>query len=75
MCCELLTKQLTIIMEHYYKEGDVVMIPPEITGKQQWERGVVIETEENPWRGAVITAQTQEGDVYFDVSSSFKPAN
>ena len=54
------------------KIGDVVLISPEVTMLKEWVRGKVIEVEANPFVGTVISAQTPNGDIYFNKESLFK---
>ena len=54
------------------KPGDVVLISPEVTMLKEWVRGKVIEVEANPFVGTVISAQTPNGDIYFNKESLFK---
>ena len=56
------------------KLGDYVLISPEVTHLQEWTRGKVIEVEANPFVGTVISAQTQDGNIYFNKESLFKVA-
>ncbi|MBQ9602321.1 MAG: transcriptional regulator [Paludibacteraceae bacterium] len=56
------------------KPGDVVLISPEVTMLKEWVRGKVIEVEANPFVGTVISAQTPNGDIYFNKESLFKEA-
>ena len=50
------------------------MISPEVTMLKEWVRGKVIEVEANPFVGTVISAQTPNGDIYFNKESLFKEA-
>ena len=56
------------------KLGDYVLISPEVTHLQEWTRGKVIDVEANPFVGTVISAQTQDGNIYFNKESLFKEA-
>ena len=57
------------------KTGDNVLISPEVTHKSDWTQGTVIEVEANPFVGTVISAETPNGEIYFDKEYQFKPAN
>ena len=65
-------------MHHKHKEekamkvGDKVMISPEITNKEDWEEGKVIDVEANPFIGIVISAKTDDGEIFFEKESLFK---
>lgn len=54
------------------KVGDIVMISPEVTKKGEWEKGKVIDVEANPFIGTVISAETDDGDIYFEKECLFK---
>ena len=54
------------------KVGDNVMISPDVTHKDEWELGKVIEIENNPFVGIVIAVKTESGDIYFEKESLFK---
>lgn len=56
------------------KTGDSVLISPEVTHKSDWTLGTVIDVEDNPFVGIVISARTQSGEIYFDKEYQFKPA-
>ncbi len=56
------------------KIGDYVLISPEVTLLKEWVRGKVIEVEANPFVGTVISAQTADGNIYFNKESLFKAA-
>ena len=52
--------------------GDSVLISPYLTMCEAWISGVVIDVENNPFRGIVISAQTTDGNVFFRVEDDFK---
>lgn len=56
------------------KTGDNVLISPEVTHKSDWTEGTVIDVEDNPFVGTVISAKTATGEIYFDKAYQFKPA-
>lgn len=56
------------------KTGDNVLISPEVTHKSDWTEGTVIEVETNPFIGTVISAETPNGEIYFDCEYKFKSA-
>ena len=56
------------------KTGDNVLISPEVTHKSDWTEGTVIDVEQNPFVGTVISAKTATGEIYFDKAYQFKPA-
>ena len=56
-------------------KGDKVMISPEVTMKGDWTPATVIEVEQNPFVGVVISAKTDDGIIYFNRESLFKLAD
>lgn len=56
------------------RNGDSVLISPEVTHKSDWTQGTVIDVEANPFVGTVISAQTPSGEIYFEKEYLFKPA-
>ena len=56
------------------KIGDSVLISPDVTHKSDWTQGTVIDVEANPFVGTVISAQTANGEIYFDKEYNFKLA-
>jgi len=56
------------------RTGDNVLISPEVTHKSEWTQGIVIDVEQNPFVGTVISAKTATGEIYFDKEYQFKPA-
>ena len=56
------------------KTGDSVLISPEVTHKSDWTQGTVTDVEDNSFVGTVISAQTANGEIFFDKEFRFKPA-
>ncbi len=54
--------------------GDLVLISPDLTRLSEWVKGKVIDVENNPYNGEVISARTQDGNIFFGVSNLFKIA-
>ena len=54
------------------KVGDKVLISPDLTRLPQWISGTVIEVEDSPFVGTVISAETEDKDVYFGQEDLFK---
>lgn len=54
------------------KKGDNVMISPEVTRTKDWVEAVVIDVETNPFVGTVISARTNNGDIFFEKECMFK---
>lgn len=54
------------------KTGDKVMIYPDLTNSATWVDGTVIEVENNPFVGMVVSAETADGNVFFGYQDLFK---
>jgi hypothetical protein len=54
------------------RTGESVLIAPDLTGAGKWLSGNVIEVEHNSFVGNVITAEAEDGDIYFGREYSFK---
>lgn len=48
------------------------MISPDLTMLQDWVKGTVIEVENNPFVGIVISAKTEDGVIFFGKEDLFK---
>ena len=55
------------------KVGDKVLVSPDLTHKSDWENGEVIKVENNSFVGIVVSARTDDGDVFFGYKDMFKP--
>ena len=55
-------------------QGDYVMISPDLTSLKEWVKGQIIDVEDNPFNGRVISARTFDGNIFFGVANLFKPA-
>lgn len=55
------------------KVGDKILIAPDLTHLSEWIPGTVIEVEKNTFVGIVISAQTEDGNVFFGKEYLFKP--
>jgi len=56
------------------KEGDVVKASPAVTGHDDWITGVVIDVEQNPFLGIVISIRDALGDIFWGEEKYFQPA-
>jgi len=56
------------------KLGDLVLISPEPTQMKEWIKARVIDVENNPFQGIVISAQTEDGNIFFGKNILFKLA-
>lgn len=55
------------------RTGDKVLISPDLTNQSNWISGTVIEVENNPFVGIVISAETEDKNVFFGREDLFKP--
>lgn len=55
------------------KVGDKVLISPDLTKQTGWVKGKVIEVENNTFVGIVISAETEDRNVFFGKEELFKP--
>lgn len=54
------------------KLGDLVMISPDLTQFKDWVKAKVIDIENNSFIGLVVSAQTEDGNVFFGRNELFK---
>ena len=54
------------------KLGDFVLISPDLTMQKEWVKGKVIDVEDNPFNGIVLSAQTENGNIFFGRENLFK---
>ena len=47
------------------KVGDKVLISPVLTLQKEWVSGTIIQVENNPFVGIVISAETEDRNVFF----------
>lgn len=52
--------------------NDYVMVSPQVSHYPNWEKGQIIEVENNPFRGTVLVVRMANGDIFWDVESCFK---
>ena len=52
--------------------GDVILISPDLTMLPDWIKGKVIEVDDNSFIGTVISAETDDGNVFFGKPDLFK---
>ena len=53
------------IMKTKFKLGDPILVSPYLTHRDGWEKGKVVDIEDNVFNGTVISAETEDGDVFF----------
>lgn len=56
-----------------FKVGDRVLVSPQVTGEKEWIEASIIEVEQNPFVGIVITVETDDKNVFFEKEDMFKP--
>ena len=56
------------------KVGDKVLISPDLTLQKEWLPGIIIQVENNPFVGIVISAETEDHNVFFGREDLFKLA-
>ena len=56
------------------KKGDKAKASPKITGEAEWIEGEVIDVEQNPFRGIVISIKDKLGRIFFGEEHYFVPA-
>ncbi len=49
------------------------MISPDLTMMKEWVKGVVIQVEDNPFVGIVVSAETDDHNVFFGRQDMFNP--
>ena len=52
--------------------GDKVLISPDLTHQKNWIGGTIIEVENNPFASIVISAETEDKNVFFGQADLFK---
>lgn len=59
-------------MKEKFEVGDNVAISPDLTFKYDWVTGKVIDVEENPYVGTVLSAELPEsGEIFFGRADNF----
>ena len=70
----LQTNKYNIYIFMIMRTGDKVLISPDLTHAKDWTQGEVIEVENNPFVGIVISAKTADGNIFFGYKDLFEPA-
>lgn len=55
------------------KVGDKAKASPQLTGETEWVEGKVIDIEQNPFRGTVISIEDGLGRIYWGEAQYFQP--
>ena len=57
------------------KVGDKAKASPQLTGETEWVEGQVIDIEQNPFRGTVISIEDGHGRIYWGEAQYFQPVH
>lgn len=57
------------------KIGDKAMVSPELTGEKYWIVGEIIDVEQNPFNGIVISIKNESGRIFFGKEEHFTPVD
>lgn len=49
-----------------------VLVSPDITGADEWTKGKIIDIEDNPFNGIVITVEFPDGVILWEREKYFK---
>lgn len=63
--------QKNMISSTIMRTGDKVLISPDLTHFKDWTQGEIIEVENNPFVGIVISAKTADGHIFFGYKDLF----
>ena len=58
-------------MANDFKVGEMIGISPDLTFKDDWVVGKIIEVEDNQFVGTVISAELDNGEIFFGRSDFF----
>lgn len=53
------------------REGDTMKVSPRLTNEPDWVEGVVVEVEQNPFKGLVIAIRDKGGRIFFGEEKYF----
>ena len=59
-------------MDRNMEVGDKVLISPDLTLQKEWLPGTIIQVENNPFVGIVISAETEDSNVFFGREDLFR---
>ncbi len=63
---------VAVKMQNSFKVGDRVWVSPQVTGKSEWLQATIMEVQNNPFVGVVITVKTDDNIVFFEKQDMFK---
>lgn len=52
--------------------NEMVLVSPNVTRAGKWLEGKIIDIEDNPFNGIVITVELPDGNIYWDKEEYFK---
>jgi len=55
-------------------KGEKAKASPKLTGLNEWVEGIVIDVENNPFKGVVIAIKDKLGRIFFGEQKYFKTA-
>ncbi len=55
------------------KLGEKAKVSPDLTGQDDWIEGIVIDIENNPFKGIVIAIKDRLGRIFFGEARYFVP--
>lgn len=58
-------------IEKIVKEGDIMKVSPRLTNESDWIEGIVIDIENNPFRGLIIAIKDKSGRIFFGEAEYF----
>ncbi|MFR3873084.1 MAG: hypothetical protein ACLTZX_13065 [Bacteroides ovatus] len=57
------------------KVGDKAKVSPKLTGENDWIEGEIIDVEQNPFNGVVLSLKDSTGRIFFGEEKYFFPAD
>ena len=65
--------QRTIKNSSIMKLGEKAKVSPQLTGEPDWVEGEVIDIEQNPFKGIVISIKDRLGRIFWGEEQYFQP--
>jgi len=56
------------------EKGDKAKVSPRLTGEDEWIEGEIIDVEQNPFRGIVLSIKDKLGRIFWGEENYFLPA-
>jgi hypothetical protein len=53
------------------EKGNKAKVSPKLTGEQDWVEGEIIDVEQNPFRGIIISVKDKLGRIFFGEEKFF----